>query len=198
MPQPRKNNNSSNFNVTTAKEITMTNQKTKQSITIKGNFIRGFLILGLIFLGATSRLMAQTGQNINDAEVAQKYSETYADRNIAGLREFLAEDAVFDDPSSHFEGADVVVEGLTGIFNSVTRLEFEPSTKYRSGNQFVFSGIIDFNFVMPVSEEKVQEFNFKLDFMIVLKVVNGKVVHHTDYFDTEAFNQQVVAQMNAD
>lgn len=51
---------------------------------------------------------------------------------------------------------------------------------------------------MPVSEEKVQEFNFKLDFMIVLKVVNGKVVHHTDYFDTEAFNQQVVAQMNAD
>lgn len=162
------------------------------------NFIKWFTILGLLILGVASKATAQTQQHVLDAEVAEKYMNTYGASNIQGLREFLADNAVFDDPSSHFEGADAIVEGLTTVFSDITRLEFDLITKYRSGNQFVYSGLIDFKMILALSAEQRQEFSFKLDFMVVLKIENGKVLHHTDYIDSEAFKQQLKAQLSVE
>ena len=143
--------------------------------------------------------LAEESQYQRDAEAAQAYADAYSARDIDALSALLADDAVFEDPSSRFEGKDAIAAGLSEVFGRITSTgpESKEINKYRSGNDFVFMGWADFNMMMAIGDQPEREFNFKLDFMMTLRIDNGKVTEHRDYLDTEAFLSQLQAQLNS-
>lgn len=147
----------------------------------------------------TAGALAEETQYQRDAKAAQAYADAYSARDINALTALLADDAVFEDPSSRFEGKEAIAAGLTEVFGRITSTgpESKEINKYRSGNDFVFMGWADFNMMMAVGDQPKREFNFKLDFMMILKIENGKITEHRDYLDTEAFVSQLQAQMNS-
>lgn len=162
-------------------------------LALKGAFI--FLAVFVIIGGRGAA--AQESQYERDAKAAQAYADAYSARDMIGISAYLADDAVFEDPSSHWEGKDAILEGLGAVFDRVTSSgpENREINKFRSGNFFVYLAWIDFNMMMAVGDAPEKEFNFKLDFMMTLKVDNGKIVEHRDYVDTEAFVVQMQTQM---
>jgi ketosteroid isomerase-like protein len=132
-----------------------------------------------------------------DGEAATAYAAAYSERDIPTLRALLADEAVFVDPSNHHVGRDKVIASLEQAFAKITGNgdETREVVVFRSGNSFVHVAFIDFDMLMAVGEQPEREFNFKVDFAMVLDVEDGKIIRHTDYVDTEAFVAQLQSQM---
>ena len=163
----------------------------------KHSAVRGWLLV--MTLVAPVALAASGDPNLYhlDGEAAKAYAAAYSERDIPALRALLADEAVFVDPSNHHVGRDNVVAGLEQAFAKITGGgdETREIVMFRSGNSFVHVAFIDFGMLMSVGEQPEREFNFKVDFAMILDVANGKIIRHTDYVDTEAFMAQLQSQM---
>lgn len=57
------------------------------------------------------------------AEVAEAYFQAWRDKDVATLRELLADDIVFDGPLGHVEGGEENATALAGLLQIVTGVE---------------------------------------------------------------------------
>ena len=156
----------------------------------------GLVLIAFVML--TSLANAQ-GDSDPDASAVQKYADAYFTQDIATMAELLADDATFKDPSNSWQGKDAIIEGLPETFNRITGSgpDGREIRRFRSGNDFIFGAWADFNMLMTVGEIPEAEYNFKLDFLMILTVENGKIVEHNDYVDTVAFVAQLQEQIAA-
>ncbi len=143
--------------------------------------------------------MAQPGQYEIDGNTARDYAAAYSSQDLQSLSELLADNAVFSDPSNHYQGKEAIIEGFRTGFKKIigTGPDSREIGKFRSGNEFVHIALLDFSMLMSPGGLPEAEYRFKVDFTMILKVENGKVVEHTDYVDTEAFVSQLQAQIAA-
>ncbi len=157
--------------------------------------IRTILIAFFVMTGLAS------AQEITDPDAlaAQNYAAAYLSQDTAALAALLADDAQFNDPSNSWQGKDAIIEGLTEVYKRITGSgpDGREIRRFRSGNNFIFGAWADFNMLMTVGEIPESEYNFKLDFLMILTVENGKIVEHNDYVDTDAFVAQLQKQIAA-
>ena len=146
---------------------------------------------------ASAQDAEQKNQYEIDAATAEAYASAYSARDIDALSALLADEAIFEDPSNRFEGKTAIQAGLTEVFGRITSTgpDSREINKFRSGSTFIYMAFADFNMMMSVGGAPEQEFNFKVDFAMTLKVEKGKVIEHRDYVDTEAFLAQLQRQL---
>ncbi len=165
---------------------------------MKTTVILAFRFLCLLsILCLSGNALADLSQYQIDADAADAYADAYSAQDLPALAELLAEQAVFIDPSNRYEGRDTIIEGLSETFKRIISSgpETRSISKFRSGNEFIHTAFIEFNMLMAVGELAESEYNFKVDFVMITKVQDGKIVQHTDYLDTHNFVAQLQAQV---
>ena len=153
-------------------------------------------MIAIIVLTGMARAQNDTDPN---ALAVDNYATAYFAQDTETLAELLADDALFKDPSNTWQGKEAIIEGLSGTFKRITGSgpDGREIRRFRSGNDFIFGAWADFNMLMTVGEIPETEYNFKLDFLMILTVENGKIAEHNDYVDTEAFVAQLQTQIAA-
>ena len=157
--------------------------------------IRLVLIAFVVMIGMAN---AQDDTDPN-ALAAQNYAAAYLSQDTEGMAKLLADDAQFKDPSNSWQGKEAIIEGMEGVFKRITGSgpDGREIRRFRSGNDFIFGAWADFNMLLTVGEKPETEYNFKLDFLMILTAENGKIVEHRDYVDTDAFDSQMQSQIAA-
>lgn len=150
------------------------------------------------FIVLTGFASAQDGTDPN-ASAADAYATAYIAQDIEALAGLLADDAEFNDPANSWQGKDAIIEGLTDAFKRITGSgpDGREIRRFRSGNNFIFGAFADFNMLMTLGEIPEAEYNFKVDFLMILTVENGKIIEQNDYVDTDAFGAQLQEQIAA-
>lgn len=160
-----------------------------------GNITKPMLGAACILILATAS-SAQEGSGSPGA-IAKAYLAAYLQGDVDGMADYLAEDAVFEDPAVQFEGKQAVVEGLRTAFSSMEIEGFDVSRELVSGGVHVLvQGIVRFSQDGEFVGLPKETFRFKLPMAVSLKISNGKVVRHVILLETEEYTRQLFQQMS--
>lgn len=144
------------------------------------------LSVGLLLLCSTS--WAQQARP--DFSVADKYFAKYIKGDIEPLESMMGEDIRFEDSASAFDGREATLEGLKGVFKSITMGEFSEQSRFHSGNIAVYVGKLQFTYKGDALGFPGASFEFDTAFIVTLTLDGEKVNKHIDYVDTDAFMSQ--------
>ena len=157
---------------------------------------KALVTLGLLLLyGALfGQSEAQTERSV--AEIGDAYLALYSAGKIDQLAPWLTDQSEFQDPTVHAIGAKQIIEQLKGVFAMISELRFEVANKYLSGvDRVVQQGTVHFTLAGEALGVPDKSFKITLPFIVILRIAEGKVVHHADYLDSNAFMEQVKQQM---
>lgn len=154
-------------------------------------------IFSIILFFNIGESFAQIDQTQINTDAVEAYVTAYAAKDYDTMENFLAEAAVFEDPANHFEGREAIIAGLKATLNGATETGVPAIEimKMRSGNNYIVAAFIDFNLLMAPGGTPEKEYNFKINFMIMLKAENGKIIRHDDFVDSDAFRGQLMVQI---
>lgn len=153
--------------------------------------------LGLACLIPHTTVAAQSDPSDRSTQAVIAYVTAYAAKDYDTMASYLAENAVFEDPANHYEGRDAIISNMKANAHrsSDTGVPPEEILKLRSGTTYILASKIDFNLLMSPGGSPEREYNFKVNFVIMLKVEDGLIVRHDDFVDSDAFMSQLQAQM---
>ncbi|MCB2112875.1 MAG: nuclear transport factor 2 family protein [Parvularculaceae bacterium] len=134
---------------------------------------------------------AQNDAQSSVVDTASNYLAAYSTFDVAKMAPFYADDAVFTDPTSNdqipgfeeftFDGKDAILRGLGDYaagYKSFS-VHYDVKRRYESADNVVF--IADLTY--KGETKKGEPFAGGAPIVTVIKVKDGKVVRHTDYFD---------------
>ncbi|MHC4822617.1 MAG: nuclear transport factor 2 family protein [Planctomycetota bacterium] len=131
-------------------------------------------------------------------EAAEAYLATYLARDYPAMLPFMAEDAVFTDPTStmfgeplHFEGAQVIVDWLIEVGAGVESVEFLVDRSFISGEFAVFEGTYRTTGSGAGLGHPDLHTTLAHRGITMIRVVDGKVVLHHDLIDYEEMWRQL-------
>jgi ketosteroid isomerase-like protein len=132
-----------------------------------------------------------------DADVARGYFEAVVAGDHEALRAMLADNAVFEDPTSRVEGRDAIIASWGGQNVRMTGYAADASFFSDTG-RYVFSGTVRFEQTFQRGDGGAPlTFRFETPYVVVLRVVDGQIAYHRDYVDTGAFATQLNEQIAA-
>lgn len=147
-------------------------------------------------------LPAAMAQEMSDAErLARDYMGRYSAADWDGMGPYLADDAVFSDPTAMgdglgaegllHEGRDDILAALREFGDTYHPLElgFEWDTVFESNGRVVFTGHVN---ALYATEDPAQNFRWRAEQVTVLTVRNGRVVRQDDYANYAAPEQGLV------
>lgn len=135
-------------------------------------------------------------------DVATDYLAAYSTFDVAKMAPFYADDAAFNDPTSHgqipgqaeftFEGKDAILKGLGTYAAGYNAF----SVHYDIRRRFVSAGNVVFiaDLTYEGETKSGEKFSGGAPIVTVIKVTDGKVSRHTDYFDYEGNSKDFDAQ----
>ncbi len=142
----------------------------------------------------TSMAVASDDENDPSAittALASRYLDAYSTYDMSKIEPFLAEDAVFFDPTSStqnadggpfmFDGKDAILNGLgdyAAQYKSFT-LDYDIERQYESQGHVVFVATL----IWTVVDREDQIFSGAAPIVTVISIQDSKVVRHTDYYD---------------
>ena len=103
----------------------------------------------------------------------------------------MGEEIRFEDSASVFEGREETLEGLKGVFKTITMGEFAEQSRFHSGNVAVYVGKLQFTYKGEALGFPGAQFEFDTAFIVTLTLDGEKVNKHIDYVDTDAFMESV-------
>jgi hypothetical protein len=135
--------------------------------------------------------------------IARDYMAAYSAVDWGAMEGFLAETAVFEDPTAL--GEDIGVDGLYHAGRDATltalrafadtyhpiELGFVWDTVFESNGRVVFMGEV--NALYP-TETEGQTFRWRASQVTVITVRDGQVIHHQDFANYTAPDQSLVLQ----
>lgn len=146
------------------------------------------------FLICISPGRAEEGEDAASAaaiDIAEQYLAAYSTFDVDEIEPFLADNAVFYDPTSstqtadggpfHFESKEAILKGLgdyAAQYKSFT-LNYDLERRYESEGSIVFVAQLTWT----VIGKDDQTFTGAAPIVTVVKIENGKVIGHTDYYD---------------
>jgi len=141
-----------------------------------------------LFIGAARASDASSADIVN---TASDYLAAYSTFDVEKMQPFYSDDAVFTDPTSRnqipgfseftFEGKNAIIKGLGDYaagYNSFS-VHYEVKRRFESAGNVVF--IADLSY--EGETKNGDRFAGGAPIVTVIKVKDGKIVRHTDYFD---------------
>ncbi|MCB0461155.1 MAG: nuclear transport factor 2 family protein [Flavobacteriaceae bacterium] len=137
-------------------------------------------------------------------EVSDDYLANYTSLNFDKLCQYYTDDSIFEDATmSYFSqdqsyqkpvGAKNIVSFLKEGFAKISNVNYAIKEQYQAGIMSFYYGTLHYDYeINNGGEPKTIQFNLPL--AIVLKIENGKVIHHQDIADynvwMEQYNKQV-------
>jgi len=137
-------------------------------------------------------------------KIANEYINLYFTVQIEKYGAYFTEETIFEDPTtslfrednSHGRpvGKKAVIEFLSRGFEGIFDGEFQLEKKFVSGEFAVFQG----NYKYKTKGERLGSekpyFEFNLPLVTIIRVRDGKVLHHQDYANYEEWGRQYEAQ----
>ena len=123
--------------------------------------------------------------------VASDYLAAYSTFDVDKMAPYYADNAVFTDPTSNnqipgfeeftFDGKEAIIKGLGDYASGYKSfsVNYDVKRRYESSGNVVF--IADLTY--KGETKKGDAFSGGAPIVTVIKVKDGKVVRHTDYFD---------------
>ncbi|MCZ6836061.1 MAG: nuclear transport factor 2 family protein, partial [Planctomycetota bacterium] len=138
--------------------------------------------------------------------IATKYLLAYLEMRYKDLALLLDEKAVFIDPTSAILGQGAPREGRSNILNTfqnafgvVLEFDFVQKRTFFFQNHAVFAGTTRYAMAGAALGLQKERVEFEgIPMLIVLEIVGGKVVKHTEYADYEEFLKQVEGLKDTD
>ncbi|MCA8888176.1 MAG: nuclear transport factor 2 family protein [Parvularculaceae bacterium] len=124
-------------------------------------------------------------------KIAIDYLSAYSTFDVEKIEPFLADDAVFEDPTSagqtplengfFFEGKQAIIDGLGGYAAQFAKfsVRYDFERHYESAGNVVF--VAQLNYLSTTTDGRV--FEGAAPIVTVIRVRDGKVVRHSDYYD---------------
>lgn len=124
-------------------------------------------------------------------EIAKEYLSAYSTFDVKIIEPFLADDAVFEDPTSvgqtplengfFFEGKQAILDGLGGYAAQFAEfsLRYDYERIYESAGNVVV--VAQMNYLSTTKDGTT--YKGAAPIVTVVKVEDGKVVRHSDYYD---------------
>lgn len=160
--------------------------------------LAGLLWIAVSTLTAASAGRAQApGELPKAADVAREFLSHYGKGDLQELEPFLGEDVRFESPSFELAGKEEVLAAYGNVFGTMRMRRLALERVVSSGAFHVLAeGRLAFTqdgsrFGMPD-----EEFGFDLPITIALKIVEGRVVRHIDYINTDDLLEQLDQQMH--
>ena len=139
-------------------------------------------------LTLTTAVLANAGlapdQPTGSVEIAQAYISAYERQDFDAMRDLMADDAVFIDPTSfdlafvrepvHWTGADEVLAGISAW--NIARGEYHFDRVYEAAGRIVFDASMDVYYATSEGER-----GFRYPIITIVTVENGLVTEHRDY-----------------
>lgn len=159
--------------------------------------VQGFLIVKIILRTTAAAAaffafaLAEDSSQESIVDLASNYLAAYSTFDVNKMAPFFAENAVFTDPTSNnqipgveeftFDGKEAILKGLGDYasgYNSFS-VHYDVKRRYESSGNVVF--IADLTY--KGETKKGDAFSGGAPIVTVIKVKDGKIVRHTDYFD---------------
>ena len=115
------------------------------------------------------------------ARMVQEIYENLSPDHLSDLRHIYSEDVCFEDPIHGIQGLDALIENFDKLFRNVEkcRFKFHRSVVSADGIFFSWTMMLQHRRIKPGQIIRVEGASY-------LKVRNGKVFYHRDYFDLGA------------
>lgn len=143
-----------------------------------------------LFAAAHAEESAPSGS----VKIATEYLAAYSTFDVARMAPFYADNAVFTDPTSHgqvpgfeeftFNGKAAIIKGLgdyAATYQSFS-VRYDVKRRYESAGNVVFVADLAYQ----GETKKGEAFSGGAPIVTIVKVKDGKVVRHTDYFDYQS------------
>lgn len=132
-------------------------------------------------------------------EIADEYLQLYLSGDIDGCREYWTEDSYFRDTIMEAHGAAEIHSKLTSVFEDFEITGFDREHGFQSGaDGALFTGMLRLDYAGEPLGVPGRRFQLRCAFAMAVRLRDGKVLEHIDYFDGEAFMEQVRKQSEGD
>ena len=154
--------------------------------------------LALVTLGSCPQFALAQGSP-SPLETAESYLEALYDFDFEALREYLATDAVFHDPTGEtlagteisYEGRDEIIIGFEESASILRSAHFEVRSGFDSGEYVVLNLIYRFEVNGEAFGGPKAWIPVAMPAVTILRIVNGKIQKHLDHGDYDEFMRQV-------
>jgi hypothetical protein len=135
----------------------------------------------------------------SNKEVSNDYISIYTDLNFDKLSYYYTEDSIFEDATMSFFtqdysyqkpiGSKNIILFLKEGFSKISNLKYDIKEQYQVGIISFYYGTIyyDYDIIKNGESKKIK---FALPLAIILKIKNGKVIHHQDIVNYNLWKEQ--------
>lgn len=152
------------------------------------------VVLGLALCAA--QVWAQQGPSFGQAStatrtVADPYFKAYIARDWDRLEPLLADAGGFTDPTAalvfgsvKFEGKAATLKNFREGYAAIKHMAFHPMRAFVSGEHALYEGTLDWTLALRNGRQAVTR---GMPFITILRVVEGRVLEHSDFADYTPF-----------
>lgn len=152
-----------------------------------------------IYLIAFFSLVAFNSRAQDLKKLSKEYIEAYFALDRETLKDYLAEDVHWSDPTwKEVDPASVPISGrqemlthLKKATNGIEKMNYAIDSHFVSGNIAVFEGVLSYTWK---DDRSGKSYDFKMREVSVLEFNQGKIIKHTDYTDFKAWLAQYQKQ----
>lgn len=168
------------------------------------------IILVVIWLSMIPYLNSQTenqtnNQTIEDLQkISADYLNHYCNLEVQQLADYYTEESIWEDPTtSHFGpdfngkvvGKENILSFLTEQLNSLSYLKVKYTGRFFAGEYAVYQGVWSSKLDGKQVGSQRKLVKIQMPFVVILRIKDGKVIHHQDYADYTTYQMQVMKQM---
>lgn len=143
-------------------------------------------------------------QTINEA--AEDYLKLYTTKQFKKIaNEFYTDVSVFEDPTMSFfsedksypvsKGKEEIVDFLEKGFAKISSMNYKIENSFTAGSIAYNYGFLHYDYKAEKQDGTIKIVKFKLPLTIILKIKDGKVIHHQDIADYNVWLEQYNKQM---
>ncbi len=126
-------------------------------------------------------------------EVAEKYMAAFTRGDIAKMKTFYSEDSLYEDPYTGvwLRGTDLILKHYEARLPYADRQHTIVRRKMESGDYVVFFYELRVRAKAEAFEPEKDKMHFVIPKVAVLRIRDGKVMHHVDQTDLQSFDRQM-------
>ena len=126
-------------------------------------------------------------------QVAERYMYAFTRGDVAGLKKYYNAESLYEDPHAgvSLRGPEKILEHYQARFPFADRQQTIVRRKMERGDLVVFFYEIRVRAKAEAFEPARQKLHFIIPKVALLRIRNGKVIHHLDQTDFKSFDQQL-------